>query len=116
MALATYSDLKQNIQDWLARSDLSNKVDDFIDLAEAFFNLKLQTLNMQKIDTLTTTANEPTVSLPTDYLSMVMVSLSDDPSPIDKVSLKFINEKYRIAQAGRPLFIVTGKQIGRAHV
>lgn len=103
MTIATYSDLKTAINDWLARSDLTSKADDFIDLAEAFFNLKLQTLNMQKTASLSTVANQQTVTLPTDYLSMVMVSLSDDPSPIDKVSLKFINEKYRIAQVGRPL-------------
>jgi hypothetical protein len=103
MTIATYSDLKTSINDWLGRSDLTSKADDFIDLAEAFFNLKLQTLNMQKTGTITTTANVSTVTLPADYLSMVMVSLSNDPSPIDKVALKFINEKYRIAQAGRPL-------------
>lgn len=102
MAIATYSDLKTAITDWLARSDLASKADDFIDLAEAYFNLKLQDLKMQKAGTLTTVANTSTVALPADYLSMVMVSISDDPSPMDKVSLKYINEKYRIAQAGRP--------------
>jgi hypothetical protein len=103
MTIATYSDLKTAINDWLGRSDLTSKADDFIDLAEAFFNLKLQVLNMQKAGTITTTANTATVSLPADYLSMIMLSLTSDPSPIDKVSLKFINEKYRMAQVGRPV-------------
>lgn len=102
MALATYSDLKTAITDWLARSDLASKADDFIDLAEAYFNLKLQDLNMQKADTLTTTANIATVDLPSDYLSIIMLSFTDDPSPLDKTSLKFINEKFRMAQVDRP--------------
>lgn len=38
MALGTYSELKDAIQDWMARSDLSGRVADWIKLAEARLN------------------------------------------------------------------------------
>lgn len=116
MALATYSDLKQAIQDWKARSDLATKADDFIDLAEAFFNVKLRQLQMEKQDTLATTANEPLVILPTDYLGMINLSLSDDPAPLDMVSLKYIDDRFQVAQASRPRYYALQYDEGVAKV
>ena len=102
MALATYSDLKQAIQDWRARSDLATKADDFIDLAEAFFNTRLRQLNMEKVGTLTTTATDPLVTLPADYLGLIKLSLASDPAPLEMVSLKSIDDHYLISHIGRP--------------
>jgi hypothetical protein len=42
MAIATYSDLKTAISDWMARSDVSGSAADFITLAEARLNRLLE--------------------------------------------------------------------------
>ncbi len=116
MALATYSDLKQAIQDWKARSDLATKADDFIDLAEAFFNVKLRQLQMEKQDTITTTADNAIVSLPSDYLGMINLSLSDDPAPLEMVSLKYIDDRFEVAQVGRPRYFALPYDEGVAKI
>ena len=47
MALATYSDLKTPIANWLNRSDLTTEIsEDFIVLAEKDFNSKLRIRKM----------------------------------------------------------------------
>lgn len=102
MALATYSDLKTAITDWQARNDLSTKADDFIDLAEAFFNVKFRQMQMEKEDTMVTVADTATVNLPSDYLAMIKLCISDDPSPLELVSLKFIDDRYQKDLRDRP--------------
>ena len=41
MALDTYANLKTAIANFLARDDLTDEIDDFIDLTEADFNRRL---------------------------------------------------------------------------
>ena len=68
MALATYSDLKTSIANWLNRSDLTTEIaNDFIVLAEADFNSKLR---VRKMNTSTSiTIDSETESMPSDFLS-----------------------------------------------
>ena len=69
MALATYSDLKTSIANWLNRSDLTTEIaEDFIVLAEADFNSKLR---IRKMNTSTSiTIDSETESVPTDFLQV----------------------------------------------
>ena len=47
MALATYSDLKTSLANWLNRTDLTSEISgDFIVLAEKDFNSKLRVRKM----------------------------------------------------------------------
>jgi hypothetical protein len=64
-AIVSYATLKTAISEWDA-SDLSSDVDVFIDMAEAYFNLKLRLRQMETTDDLTPTSNVCT--LPTDYI------------------------------------------------
>lgn len=116
MSLATYSDLKQSIQDWLARADLVTKADDFIDLAEAFFNMELRNLKMEKSDTISTLAGTTTANLPTDYLGLIKLSIANDPAPLQLVSKTFIQDKFRIAQTGRPQYFAFAPNAGTERV
>lgn len=73
MAIGTYSDLKQAITDWfMSRSDLAANADDFIALAEEYFNLTLRCREMETVTTLTPVSNVCT--LPTDYLEYKRVT------------------------------------------
>ena len=69
MALATYSDLKTSIANWLNRSDLTTEIaEDFIVLAEADFNSKLR---VRKMNTSTSiTIDSETESMPSDFLQV----------------------------------------------
>lgn len=46
MALATYSDLIAAVPNWMARSDLTSRIPEFISLAESDFNRELKTRDM----------------------------------------------------------------------
>lgn len=46
MALSTYSELKTAIEEWLDNDDLSDRIDDFIDLAEARHRRKIRIREM----------------------------------------------------------------------
>jgi len=69
MALATYSDLKTSIANWLNRTDLTTEIaNDFIVLTEKDFNSKLRI--RKQIAQTTITINAETVNLPTGYLQV----------------------------------------------
>ena len=69
MALATYSDLKTSIANWLNRSDLTSEIaEDFIVLAEKDFNSKLRVRKM--ITQSAITVDSELVALPTGFLQV----------------------------------------------
>lgn len=69
MALATYSDLKTSIANWLNRSDLTDEIaDDFIKLTEADFNSKLRVRKM--VAQTSFTIDTETEALPTGFLQV----------------------------------------------
>ena len=69
MALATYSDLKTSIANWLNRSDLTTEIaEDFIVLAEKDFNSKLRVRKM--ITQSAITVDSELVALPTGFLQV----------------------------------------------
>lgn len=71
MSIGTYSELKTAIANWTARADLSSGRDDeFIDNVEARFNRRLRIRAMEASTTGTTTEDEPTITLPTDFFEM----------------------------------------------
>jgi hypothetical protein len=79
MSIGTYSDLQTAVANWLARSDLTARIPEFITLAEAKFNRLLDVRQMEQRST-TTIATDSTdpqyISLPTDFQSMRRVCLS----------------------------------------
>lgn len=79
MAFTSYSTLKTTIADYLARSDLSTKIPDFIRLAEERLRRDLRIRQMLKVATTTTTAGDSTVALPSDFLAMKDIHLDTNP-------------------------------------
>ena len=78
MALNNYSALKTAVGSWLARSDLSTAITDFITLAEAEFNRRLRTRNMETINSSFTIDGE-LVSLPSGLLEVRSFFIDSDP-------------------------------------
>lgn len=79
MALATYSDLKTTIANYLARSDLTSQITDFVTLAENRLRRELRIRKMLKLVYATTIANEATLSLPYDFLQIRDIHLNNTP-------------------------------------
>jgi hypothetical protein len=65
MAIATYSDLKSAIADFLARGDLTDRVPDFIKLAEARLSRAIRAKDMMTSGTITVTSGA--AAIPSDY-------------------------------------------------
>lgn len=70
MALDTYEGLKQAVIDHLERSDLTDHVDDFIDLAEARHKRDIRIREMLSRSTLAISADDQYIDLPADFLDL----------------------------------------------
>lgn len=79
MAFTTYTELKSSVADYLARSDLTTQIPDFITLAEKRLKRDLRIRQMLKVVTTAMTAGDSTVALPSDFLSMRGIYLSTNP-------------------------------------
>lgn len=79
MAFTTYAQLQATIADYLARSDLTNQIKDFITLAETRLARDLRIRQMLTYTTLSTVADVATVNLPTDFLQLKDIHLNTNP-------------------------------------
>ena len=82
-----YSSLKTEIADFLARDDLTTQIDTFIDLAESRLSRELETRSQDTRTTLTTSADNAYVSLPTDMRSIRNVKVMNTP----RVTLRYLS-------------------------
>ena len=72
MAITTYAELKTAVANFLARSDLTDRIPEFISMAEARMGRELETRSQEKRATATLTGGDAFVSLPTDLRSVRM--------------------------------------------
>ena len=93
MAFTSYSDLQAAVASYLARTDLTTQIPDFIQLAELRLRRELRLRQMLKVATTTTTANDSTVELPSDFLQMR--DLHFNTSPIATLKYDAPNVFYR---------------------
>jgi len=79
MAITTYTELKTAVATWLARSDLTSVIPDFITLAEAEFQRSIRDRRMVTTSDLSTSAGTATVALPADFLEARTLILQSTP-------------------------------------
>ena len=70
MAVSTYGELQSAIADWLIRDDLTERIKDFIMLAEKSMSRLLKTAEMEIETSLVTVPDNPTVALPAGYCGL----------------------------------------------
>jgi hypothetical protein len=107
MAITNYTDLQSTIADYLARTDLTTQIPLFIQLAENRLRRDLRTRPMLKVVTTLTTASDPTVALPSDFLEMR--DLHIESSPIQTLVYQnpsnfYRNTKASTSDSGAPKF------------
>lgn len=74
MSLSTYAALQTAVPDWLIRDDLSSeRVQDFIRLAEAQMDLRLRSREMRASVTVNVAEDGDTIAIPSDYLEMIQI-------------------------------------------
>lgn len=103
MALATYSDLKTALANWMHRSDLTSVIPDSIVLCESDFNRRLRIAQMEVRST--ADFDEGHENLPTDFLELREVRVNANPA----ISLEYMTpaqmtQRYPVLTSGRPSF------------
>lgn len=93
MALANYSDLASNVATWIARSDLTSYIPDFVALFEAEFNQDPDSRYRQMETTTTLTPSSGVASLPSDFLEVRQVKWNGDPAR----DLEYVTPSYMTA-------------------
>mgnify|MGYP006270530725 CR=1 FL=1 len=118
MAFTSYSDLKTTVANYLARSDLTSVIPDFIRLAEERLRRDIRTRQMLIVATTSTTAADSTVGLPTDFLEMRDIHLNT--TPVTTLRYKAPNSFYetsRVTESGKPLdYTVLGLEMQLAPI
>jgi hypothetical protein len=101
-----YTTLQATIANYLARSDLTATIPEFIRLAEDRLARDLRIRPMLKVVTTTTTASDGTVEIPADFLAMKDLHISSS-NPIQTVTFQSTSNFFRNTRAtasGLPVF------------
>lgn len=109
--VTTYSGLVTTVGNWLNRSDLGEKIPDFIQLLEARLNRILRAPEMEEEATLPTDA--AALDLPVDLRQIRNVYLDTDPrAELHPVSLGTLRTQYADQTTGKPeVYAVSGAQM-----
>ena len=79
MAISNFTELQTAVSNWLDRSDLSDRIPEFITLAEANMNRLLRIRLMEGRYTASTVKGQRNYALPTDYRQMRALRINSDP-------------------------------------
>jgi len=102
--MTDYSSLKSTIANYLARSDLTSVIPDFIRLAEERLRRDLRSRQMLVVATANTTSGDSTLGLPSDFLEMRDIHLQTTPrSPVTYFSPNTFYAKARVTDIGKPI-------------
>jgi hypothetical protein len=82
MAISNYTELKTAVANWLDRDDLTDRIPEFIALAEARFNRVLRLRSMEVKYTANTVAAQRNLALPTNYIQMRNFQVNTSPLAI----------------------------------
>ena len=106
----TYATLQTAVANWLDRSDLTDRIPEFIALAEARMNRTLRLAIMMNVDETTLggatalVAGTRDYALPSGYLQMVDFHLRTSPiTTLSYLTPENMNRMWAGSQAGKPL-------------
>lgn len=110
MNLDTYSDLQDTVASYLARSDVTDQIPVFIKFAEIRLRRELRMRQMLTTATLTTTASDNTLTIPSDFLEARDIYVSGNPNQsMEYVAPNVMSRSMRSTFAGKPsIYTVIG--------
>jgi hypothetical protein len=104
MSFATYSELQTTIAGYLARSDLTAQIPDFIRLAELRLRRDLRIRQMLKSATTPTVASDSTVEIPSDFIEVRDLIIDGNPvQPLNYYSPSAFHRNTRSSDVGKPI-------------
>ena len=116
MAISTYAELQTAVANWLDRDDLSDRIPEFIALAEARINRVLRIRLMESKYTASTVAAQRNYALPTGYIQMRNFQINTSPiTPLQYVTPEIYDRLWGGSAGGTPQFytIIAGEvQLG----
>jgi len=105
MAIGTYAELQTAVANWLDRDDLTDRIPEFISLAEARFNRVLRLRSMETKQTASTAAGQRNYALPADYIQMRNFQLNTSPiTTLSYVTPEIFDRLWGGSQVGIPKF------------
>lgn len=121
MAISTYADLKTAVQNWLVRSNLTDRIPEFIALAETRIHygsmeepFKSEPLRIRAMENrVYSTINAQRIELPTGFLQARRFYLNSDPiRKLDMVSTDQFWDTWVSSESGTPKqFCIEGEEI-----
>ena len=104
MAIGTFAQLKTAAANWLDRSDLTDRIPEFISLAEARFNRVLRIRDMEAVSTsISTVAGTREYSLPTRFVQMKEFHLTTDPlTPLSYITPEMMTRMQAGSSKSKP--------------
>lgn len=103
MSLTNYSDLKTSVANYLARTDLTDQIPDFIRLAEYRMRREVRIRQMLKSATTVTVSGDATVEMPTDFLEVRdFVVVGNPTQPLSYVSPSALSRNAISSTTGKP--------------
>lgn len=104
MSIATYSELKTAVANYLARTDLTDQISDFIRFAELRLRRELRIRQMLKSVTTATVGGISTVALPSDFIEIRdLILLTNPVQPLTYSSPSIFSRNARVTEGGKPL-------------
>ena len=79
MAFTNYTSFVTVVENYLARTDLSSQIPDFIQLAQTRMSRDLRTEKMLKVATASITSGDGTVAVPSDMLEVREIHIQGNP-------------------------------------
>jgi hypothetical protein len=103
MSLTNYSDLKTSVANYLARTDLTNQIPDFIRLAEYRMRREVRIRQMLKSATTATVSGDSTVQMPADFLEVRdFVVVGNPTQPLNYLSPSALSRNAKSSTTGKP--------------
>ena len=113
MAISTFDELKTAAANWLGRDDLTDRIPEFITLAEGRMNRTIFARAQEARATATLTADDAYTSLPTDLRQIRGVQLNTTPTTVLRfMPPAMLEQTYPSTASGKPLaYSVMGTEI-----
>jgi len=105
MAISNYTELKTAVANWLDRDDLTERIPEFIALAEARFNRVLRLRSMETKETASTVAGQRNLALPASYIQMRNFQVNTSPlTTLSYVTPEIYDRVWGGSTTGTPKF------------
>ncbi len=103
MAISNYTELNTAVANWLDRDDLTDRIPEFIALAEARFNRLLRIRAMEEKQTASTVAGQRNIALPAYFIQMRNLQINTSPiTPMQYVTPEIYDRLYGSTGTGTP--------------